>query len=198
VNRFEKRLLLGSAVVVAVTGFVYMGMKYGLEPAQPWDAINHPLQPLVLKLHIVSAPFLVFAIGLISARHIWAHYRENTAAGRRSGLTTALVAGPMVLTGYLIQAITQVTWLEAIAMAHIAASIVFTAGLLVHNLVAGLRSRRDGPGSGGSTRVGARQERDDTRNEVLAHERLRKKLHRPLVREVAHFRVGGVAGYEEK
>lgn len=141
-TRFEKGLLQGSAIIVAGTGFVYMGMKYGLQPAQPWDAVNHPLQPLILKLHILSAPFLVFAIGLIATRHIWRHYRENVAKGRRSGITTVLFTGPMVVTGYLIQAVTHVGWLQAIAMGHIAFSVVFTAGLLVHEVAVRRRSVR--------------------------------------------------------
>lgn len=141
-TRFEKGLLQASAILVAVTGFLYLGMKYGLQPAQPWDAVNHPLQPLILKVHILSAPFLVFAIGLIATRHIWRHYRENVAKGRRSGITTVLFTGPMVVTGYLIQAVTHVGWLQAIAMGHIAFSIVFTGGLLVHEIVVRRRSVR--------------------------------------------------------
>ena len=141
-TRFEKALLRWSAFIVAVTGFVYMGMKYGLQPAQPWDAVNHPLQPLVLKLHILSAPFLVFAIGLIATRHIWRHYRENVIKGRRSGITTVLVAGPMVLTGYLIQAVTHVGWLQALAIAHIAFSVVFTVGMLVHDAATRRRAKK--------------------------------------------------------
>lgn len=141
-TRFEKGLLQWSAFIVALTGFIYMGMKYGLQPAQPWDAVNHPLQPLVLKLHILSAPVLVFAIGLITTRHIWRHYRENVTKGRRSGITTALVVGPMVVSGYLIQAVTDVGLLQALVIGHIAFSVVFTAGLLVHDLATGRRAKR--------------------------------------------------------
>lgn len=144
-TRFEKALLRWSAFIVAVTGFIYMGMKYGLQPAQPWDAVNHPLQPLVLKLHILSAPVLVFAIGLITTRHIWRHYRENVTKGRRSGITTALVAVPMVVSGYLIQAVTHVGWLQALAIAHITFSVIFTAGMLVHDATTGRRAKKTPP-----------------------------------------------------
>lgn len=143
-TRLEKRLLWGSTAVVAATGFVYMWMKYALTPAQPWDAVNHPLQPLVLKLHILSAPVMVFAIGMIATRHIWTHYREQVARGRRSGITAAVVIVPMVLTGYLIQAVTHTGWLAAIAYAHIGFSVVFSAGLALHGLATRrvLRRRR--------------------------------------------------------
>lgn len=148
-TRFEKRLLWGSTGVVAATGFVYLWMKYALSPAQPWDVVNHPLQPHVLKLHILAAPVMVFAIGMITTRHIWRHFRENVARGRRSGLTAALVVVPMVVTGYLIQAVTHVGWLKGIAYAHIGFSIVFTLGLGAHGVAtrAARRSRlRQGRG----------------------------------------------------
>lgn len=131
-NRFEKRLLWGSSGAVILTGFVYLWMKYALTPAQPWDVVNHPLQPLVLKLHILVAPVMVFAIGMITTRHIWRHFRENVARGRRSGITAALVVVPMVVTGYLIQAVTHAGWLKAIAYAHIGFSVVFSLGLALH------------------------------------------------------------------
>ncbi len=150
-TRFEKRLLWVSTAVVALSGFVYLWMKYVLTPAQPWDAVNHPLQPLVLKLHILTAPVMVFAIGMITTRHIWAHYRENVVRGRRSGLTAALVILPMIVTGYLIQAVTHTGWLAAIAYAHIGFSVVFTVGLGLHGLVAGQRLRRGRGARGGTT-----------------------------------------------
>lgn len=121
-----------ATAVVTLTGLVYAWMKYLLPPPEPWAVIHHPLQPLVLKLHIVTAPLLVFALGMIALRHVWQHIREAERAGRRSGWTGVLAAAPMVVTGYLIQAVTHERWLFWLAMGHLAAGVAFAGGVLLH------------------------------------------------------------------
>lgn len=156
-TRFERWSVWLSSLATAVTGFVYAWMKYLLAPANPWDAVNHPLQPLVLKLHIVAAPLCVFAIGLITMRHIWRHLRSGMRHGRRTGVTTAWFAAPMILSGYLIQAVTAERWLVALAWSHIAFGTVYAVGLALHQvmirrLAAGARPPR---GRAAETSAGA-------------------------------------------
>lgn len=131
-TRFEKWSVWLTSVGTAVTGFIYLWMKYFLTPTEPWAVVNHPWQPWVLKAHIVVAPLLVFAIGLITMRHIWRHFRTGMRRGRRSGLTTALVTGPMVATGYLIQVFTGEGWVKAMALSHIAVGVIYALGLVLH------------------------------------------------------------------
>jgi cobalamin biosynthesis protein CobD/CbiB len=104
--------------------------------------INHPWQPLVLKLHILVAPLLTFAIGMVMLSHIWRHLKARMRSGRRSGLLTVLVLGPMIVTGYLIQAITDQGWLKAMAISHIALGLLFGVGLLAHQFAAGGKEAR--------------------------------------------------------
>lgn len=137
---FPRRLLWISSLLTGATGLVYMWMKYLLEPVDAWAVINHPLQPLVLKAHILVAPVMVFAVGLIAGDHIWRHYRQGVRAGRRSGLLAMGVFVPMVLTGYLIQAVTHVTWLQAVAWSHMITGMLYLVGLLLHHRV--FRTRR--------------------------------------------------------
>ena len=140
---FEKWSVWMTTFVVAVTGIVLGWMEYVLEPAEPWAVVHHPFQPLVLKLHIVSAPFLVFAIGMIALRHVWRHFRSGNPRARRSGLTAALSAVPMVVSGYLVQVITDAGWLLFVALLHLAVGLIYIAGLLVHQvLLAGSRPER--------------------------------------------------------
>ena len=124
-NRFEKWLLWGSSAATAVTGVVYAWMQYMMEPVNEWAAINHPWQPWVLKAHIVVAPFLVFAVGVIATGHIWKHYRSGA---------------PMVVSGYLIQAVTHVGWLRALVWAHLITGGLYSVALVWHHLV--FRRRR--------------------------------------------------------
>lgn len=134
-NRFEKWALLLTSALTALTGVGYYWTKHLVHSADPWAVVNHPLQPWLLKAHILVAPLLVFALGLITTRHIWKHLRNGVHWGRRSGIATAAVVIPMVGTGYLIQAVTHETWLVALAYAHLAAGIVYSIALVLHYLL---------------------------------------------------------------
>jgi hypothetical protein len=135
VSPFERWSILITAALVTVTGLVYAWMKYLFAPVEPWSVINHPLQPLVLKLHILTAPLLVFALGLIAVRHVWTHIRERVRTGRRSGWSLALTATAMIVTGYLIQAVTHERWLFWLAMAHLATGTGFAGTVLLHQVM---------------------------------------------------------------
>lgn len=134
-SAFERRLLWVATLVVAVSGIVYFVMKYWLTPPEAFAVINHPLQPVFLKLHLVASPLLVFAVGLVTTRHIWRHYRSGTPTARRTGLTGALSVGPMVVSGYLVQVMTHEGWVRAVAWAHIVTGVLFTAGFVAHQAV---------------------------------------------------------------
>lgn len=82
---------------------VYWWMKNRMEPLDAWAAINHPLQPWMLKAHILVAPLMVFA--------------------------------PLIVSGYVIQVVTDVGWLEALAWAHLGTGVVYLAGLAAHHRV---------------------------------------------------------------
>ncbi len=143
---FKRWLLWGSSVATGVTGLVYWWMVNRMEPVDPWAAVNHPLQPWVLKAHILVAPALVFAMGLIAGEHIWRHWRQGVRAGRRSGLLSMWLFVPMVVSGYLIQAVTHAGWLEALAWAHLATGTFYLVGFAAHH-----RVFRGGGGSRGGS-----------------------------------------------
>jgi cobalamin biosynthesis protein CobD/CbiB len=139
---FERWAIWSTSVATFVTGVVYLWMKYLLVSDDPFTVVNHPWQPIVLKLHILVAPLLTFAIGMVMLRHVWRHLKARMRSGRRSGLLTVAVLGPMIVTGYLIQAITHQGWLKAMAISHIALGLLFGAGLLAHQFAAGGKEAR--------------------------------------------------------
>ena len=141
-NAFEKWLLWTSTALVAVSGIVYGWMKYFLAPADPFSAVGHPLQPFFLKLHVLSSPVLVFAVGVVFTRHIWRQYRSRLQDGRRSGLSLLLTFVPMVASGYLVQVVTARTALWWVIAVHLAASAIYLAGFLTHQVVVSIRERR--------------------------------------------------------
>jgi len=131
VKPFPKWLLLLSSLVTGVTGVVYFALERFYVPTDEF-AIGHPLEPWLLKAHILAAPVLVFAIGLITLDHIWKHYRCLVPAGRGTGLAAMWVITPMIVTGYVIQAVTSVAWLEVLGWAHLAAGVFYVASLIAH------------------------------------------------------------------
>jgi hypothetical protein len=159
-TRFERWAVWSSSVATFVTGVVYLWLKYMLVTDDPFAVINHPWQPAVLKLHILVAPFLVFSVGMVALRHVWRHLRTGSREGRRSGLVTLAMFGPMIATGYLIQAITAESLLRAMAWSHIGLGLVYGIGLLVHQFAAGGKEARA---------VRSRQRRAKRRRRHLRH-----------------------------
>jgi hypothetical protein len=145
VRPFQKWLVWTTSFLTGVTGLVYWWMKDFLQPMDEFAVINHPLQPWVLKAHIVVAPLMVFAVGVIAADHIWKQYKRAVSSGRGSGIVTMWVLGPLIMSGYLIQVITHVGWLEAMGWAHLVTGAVYLGGLFVHHrMVRELWARRRG------------------------------------------------------
>lgn len=139
-TRFQRWFLYLSTAVAAVSGVVYFCMKRFLTPLDPWAVINHPLEPWALKLHIISAPIMLFAVGLITTQHIWRSLKSSLPTGRRSGLIATAVFVPLVATGYLIQVFTNATVLEVLAWSHLVLGITIAWALAAHRRV--LRPRR--------------------------------------------------------
>lgn len=134
-SSFERWNLWITSILVVGTGAGLFGVKYLMSPTQPWAVINHPIQPWLLKAHIMVSPFMILAVGMITLRHIWHHYLSDQGRGRHTGVTTALVTVPMIATGYLIQVTTSMGWVRAFAVAHIVLGTVYALGLSAHQLV---------------------------------------------------------------
>ena len=139
-TRFQRLLFWASTAATTASGLVYFWMKYLLVASDPWAVANHPLQPLMLKLHILAAPIMLFAVGLIWTDHIWRHIRSGLPTGRRTGVLSAAVFGPLVLSGYLIQAVTAPGFLAVVTWGHIGLGVACGAGVVLHQLA--VRRRR--------------------------------------------------------
>lgn len=145
-NRGERWLIHFSNLLVGGTGLVYAVMKYLMEPASPFSVINHPLQPLVLTLHLVAAPLLVLAVGILWKGHISERLRHGQPAGRASGISLALTFLPMVLSGYLLQTASAPFWRQAWLAVHLTTSGIWLLMFSAHQtafIVRGLRLKRN-------------------------------------------------------
>ena len=134
-NPFERWSVWVTSFFAVASGTGYFITKYLMTSADPYAVVNHPLQPLFLKVHVVTSPLLLFALGLIAVRHVWRHYRSGVRWSRKSGITIALAVVPMVVTGYLIQVLTSAGWIRAMAWAHVGFGFLYAVGFGVHSWV---------------------------------------------------------------
>lgn len=140
---FEVWSLHLSTLLVGGTGLVYAWMVYLAEPADPYSVVRHPWQPTFQHLHVLAAPLLVFAAGLIWRRHVWNGWRSGIRSRRRSGLSLALSLAPMAASGYLLQVTVEESWRNVWSWIHLATSILWILTYLVHQLLAPKRRSGD-------------------------------------------------------
>lgn len=133
-SRFDSWMTHLANLLVGGTGLVYVWMLYFVHPADEFAVVNHPWQPHVQHLHILVAPFLVFAVGLVWHRHIWSHWRKGVRKGKRSGLSMVLTLVPMVVSGYLIQTAVDDDWRKIWVNVHLIASGLWIAVYLAHQV----------------------------------------------------------------
>jgi hypothetical protein len=141
VSRTETVLVHLANALVGVTGAVYGVMRYLLQSTDEWAVVNHPWQPHVQHLHVLTAPLLVFTVGLLWSRHIGENMR-NGREGRSTGVGLLVAFVPMVVSGYLIQVAVEPGWRTAWIAVHVASSVLWLAAFTLHQLRAWIVSRR--------------------------------------------------------
>jgi hypothetical protein len=132
-TRAETALVHIANGMVAISGVVYGVMRYLMRPTDEWAVVNHPWQPHVQHIHVLAAPLLVFAVGLIWSRHIGARMR-NGMEGKSTGLGLLVAFVPMAASGYLIQVAVEPGWRTAWIALHVASSLVWIATFSLHQL----------------------------------------------------------------
>ena len=140
-TRLEAWSLHASNALVGGTGVVYGWMAYFAESADEFALVNHPWQPTFQHLHVLFAPLLVFASGLVWKRHVFARLRSGFRPRRPTGWVLALNLVPMIASGYLLQTASDESWRSAWVVVHVATSVLWLIGYGVH-----LLSRRPAPG----------------------------------------------------
>jgi len=138
VTRGQKWFQQLANLTVGGTGLVYGWMLYCITPAEddPFSiaVVNHPWQPEVKNLHVIFAPLLVFAIGMIWPDHVWQRISSGLAARRRIGLLLATLAVPMIASGYLLQTSVDETWNRIWIWTHVASSVLWILAFVGHQI----------------------------------------------------------------
>lgn len=143
--RLERWVHHLAAAAVGLSGMAYGFMKYLMEPdPDSFSVVSHPFQPHALHVHVLSAPVLVLAFGLLLRDHaVERAGNRGWTRARRSGLFVLFVLVPMTASGYLLQTATSQSWLRALAWIHGLSGLAFLGGAAGHLLAARLR-----PGAG--------------------------------------------------
>lgn len=131
-NRVDAWLLHVSNGLVTVTGLVYAWMAYFMKPADPYAIVGHPWQPHVQHAHVWVAPLLLLVVGHLWSRHMQPHLRQNSRKRRISGIGMLLAVLPMAFSGYAIQTAIEPQWRMVWVVVHLATSLLWIAGYLVH------------------------------------------------------------------
>lgn len=135
-----------ATLLVGGTGLVYAWMRYLATPLDPDALVSHPWQPTVQHLHVLTAPLLVFAAGLLWRRHIWEGLRWRPRERLRSGIALALALLPMVASGYLLQTSVEPWWHQCWVIVHGTASTLWLVGYGAHQLSPRRRPARKSAG----------------------------------------------------
>jgi hypothetical protein len=135
VSRTQVIFLHLANLAVAGTGLVYAWMRYLVEPADEWAVVNHPWQPHVQHLHVLAAPLLVFAIGLIWSSHVIIGLR-NGRGNRAPGIGLTVLFLPTAASGYLLQVATDPGWRQTWIWVHVVSSLLWVTVFVVHQMVA--------------------------------------------------------------
>jgi len=140
-NRLERQVQYLANLLVGGTGIVYATMRYFMTAADEWAVVNHPWQPHVQHLHILVAPLLVFACGLVWGRHVSTNW-ANSERRQFSGHGLVLMMVPMIVSGYLIQTTVTDSWRQAWIAVHLVASAAWTLSFVGHLLLPYLQKLR--------------------------------------------------------
>ena len=131
-KRWEAWWNHAAIAAVSLSGLAYGIFKYFVPGSDPDSRIGHPLQPVLLKAHILVAPLAVFAVGLIFRRHALARIQIGESHGRRTGTLMVWLVLPLTVTGYLIQVFVETAPVRAAAWSHAGLGVAFLLGYAVH------------------------------------------------------------------
>jgi hypothetical protein len=135
VTRLEKWSLHVAALLTGATGLGYGWLRYFGQVQGDFGPEPHRLQGPFQHLHVLTAPLLLFALGMVVRGHLWPKLRGGRPEGRRTGIFLALVLAPMALSAYGLQISTEPAWRNGLAWVHGVTSLLFLAAYLIHLLL---------------------------------------------------------------
>ena len=118
--------------LAGATGVVFFYFKYVARSSDPYSSAPSSWEPVAHNLHVLVSPLLLFAVGLIWMDHIWKKIARARQKRRQSGVLMAGLFAPMAISAYAIQVSVDETTRKTWATIHIATSVAWLVGYLVH------------------------------------------------------------------
>ena len=134
-RRWERWTFDILGLAVAASGLAYLWMKYFLESGDPFAVVNHPWEPAMLHLHVLTTPAFVLAFGVLLHAHIVKQFRAWRRENRLSGLASLGLFATMVASGYLLQVATSEALLTGLVIVHVGGGVLFAAVYLGHLII---------------------------------------------------------------
>ena len=125
---WEKASLFTAMSLMVLSGATYLITKYGIENDDPFSVVNHPLEPVALKIHIHAGPFLIFIFGLLFRSHVQEMFKRRSQSASTGGMLTAILFVVTVSSGYLLQTVTGPALNGVLVYLHVIGGLCF--GLL--------------------------------------------------------------------
>lgn len=128
---WEKYTFTALSAIVTITGVAYFWMKWMMQADDPFAVVNHPLQPLMLQLHVLAAPAFLVTFGIIFNSHVGRKIGKKIP-NRRSGLLSLATLVVMTASGYFLQTLTDPLLHQISLVAHLASGVTFAVSYTVH------------------------------------------------------------------
>lgn len=134
-KRWERWTFNIFALLVAATGFGYFWMKYFVQNDDPFAVVNHPWEPAMLNLHVLTSPPFILIFGIILNSHILKKLGATKMPNRKTGLVSFALFAGMVVSGYLLQVAMDERWTQALVALHVGSGAVFSVTYTIHLII---------------------------------------------------------------
>jgi hypothetical protein len=131
---WEKGSLLALMSLIILSGSGYFFLKYGIENDDPFSVVNHPLEPITLKLHILAGPLLIFVMGILFRSHVREMLRQKHMPAKTGGLVAVFLFFATSLSGYLLQIVTWPVLHGVLTYMHPVSGLFFGLVIGIHAL----------------------------------------------------------------
>lgn len=132
--RWQRLALYACGALLLATGGLWLVLHYSVDPAETES--SHPLEVWSLRLHGMAAFGGLFVLGVLAAAHIphgWRlSHRRKWASQRLTGVTLCVLAGVLVLTGYLLYYFAPEAVRPALGWAHAVVGLMMALLIASH------------------------------------------------------------------
>ncbi len=120
------------SMVLSVTGLVYLYFEYFYKPKDEFAVVSSPLQPWMIKLHVLFSPLFVFMFAVFCVKHVFPMLEAKVTKLKRSGLLLLVFIVALVMSGYFLQSFSQLQFIDWVKWAHVVLGVLFMLALMMH------------------------------------------------------------------